>query len=48
MFSIRMLTWQEALDAELTALAELRGISIAPLMPAVVAPVERADHPTEG
>jgi dTDP-4-dehydrorhamnose reductase len=43
MFSIIMPTWQEALDVELAALAELRGISIAPLMP-VMDLVESADQ----
>jgi len=45
MFSIRMPTWQAALDAELAALAELRGITIAPPMPTVVDRLERS--PTE-
>lgn len=42
MFSIRMPTWQEALDAELAALAELRGITLAPPTPAAVDRLERS------
>jgi len=45
-FSIGMPTWQEALDAELAALAELRGITITLPVPAVVNRLERS--PTEG
>jgi dTDP-4-dehydrorhamnose reductase len=46
MFSIRMPAWQDALDAELAALAQLRGITIVSPVPAVVDRFER--NQTEG
>ena len=46
-FSIRMPSWQEALDAEFAGLAELRGVSIAPLTPPASEGVDRAHHPPQ-
>jgi dTDP-4-dehydrorhamnose reductase len=44
-FSIKMPTWQDALDAELAALAELHGISGVPPMPAAADRGERVEQP---
>jgi len=45
-FSVTMPTWQEALDAELSVLAELRGASIAPT-PSGSKQIERLDQSTQ-
>lgn len=43
-FAIRMPTWQQALDVELAALAELRGLSIASLTPLSLVKLEQASR----